>query len=208
MAVQQGSANKKAHEGLACYGWFMLLGGPYLGMHIVEVINGIKMGENYEVFQTFQNERAMEGGDAGARTAASPGTQVVNVQPAVAQPAVVQPAVVQPAVAQPVAQPPPVVAGLPTQSTGKTIYFESSQPLGIGLKQEGGAVVVSNVEKASAACDVPLGTQILAVSGESCAGKTKAAVVEMVKVAKANGTAFSVTFNLAATVNNGAEESI
>ena len=59
LATMQGGAGNP-HEGLACYGWFMFLGG--LGYWIVEVANGMNQGANQEVMETFKKERELEAG--------------------------------------------------------------------------------------------------------------------------------------------------
>ena len=78
-------------------------------------------------------------------------------------------------------------------SEGKAkINFNSKESLGIGLKAEGGHVILSSVEATSAASRVPVGTKVLAVDDQSCSGKSKADVMAMIKAAKQAGAPFVV----------------
>ena len=67
-----------------------------------------------------------------------------------------------------------------------TIEFDCATSLGFGLKEEDGATVVASIEKGSRAYDyeVPLGTKIIGVHGQSTAGKSKKEVLQMIVLQK------------------------
>ena len=77
-----------------------------------------------------------------------------------------------------------------------TIEFDSATSLGFGLKEEDGAAIVSSVEKGSPACEVPLGTKIIGVQGQSAAGKPKKEVLQMIGAAKKAEPKLRITFDL------------
>ena len=76
------------------------------------------------------------------------------------------------------------------------VTFESASPLGMGVKVEAGQVLMSSVEKSSPAAQIPVGTKVLRVNGQSCVGKQKGEVLEMVKEAKGAGTTLQVGFSV------------
>ena len=65
-----------------------------------------------------------------------------------------------------------------------TIEFDSATSLGFGLKAEDGATIVSSIEKGSPAHEVPPGTKIIGVHGQSTAGKSKKEVLQMIVLQK------------------------
>ena len=77
-----------------------------------------------------------------------------------------------------------------------TIEFDSATSLGFGLKEEDGATIVSSVEKGSSAHEVPLGTKIIGVHGQSTAGKSKKEVLQMIVAAKKAEPKLRITFDL------------
>ena len=89
-----------------------------------------------------------------------------------------------------------VPQGVPMPSGDyKVISFISSLSLGLGLSESPtGGVIVSSVEDKELA--VPVGTKILAVNGQSCAGMVKADVTSMVRAAKTAGPKLTITFDL------------
>ena len=93
------------------------------------------------------------------------------------------------AVAQPVAQPAPAVEAAPVRRRVEEMYitFPSGAPLGVGLIQKDGKVVVDLVQPTSAAAAVPVGATIQDVSGASCEGKGMKEVMAMIVDAKSAG---------------------
>ena len=73
------------------------------------------------------------------------------------------------------------------------ILFDGVSALGIGLVQLGDSVGISSVAPTSAAAAVPLFSNITAINGKSCAGKSKGEVVAAIGKAKAAG-AFTMAF--------------
>ena len=74
------------------------------------------------------------------------------------------------------------------------ILFDGVSALGIGLVQQGDSVGISSVAPTSAAAAVPLFSNLTAINGKSCAGKSKDEVKAAIGKAKAAG-AFTVTFS-------------
>ena len=79
------------------------------------------------------------------------------------------------------------------------ITFPSGAPLGVGLIQKDGKVVVEVVQPTSAAVAVPIGSTIQDVSGASCEGKTIHDVLAMIANAKSAGQV-TATFQVERTV--------
>ena len=74
--------------------------------------------------------------------------------------------------------------------------FIGATSLGLGLREESSAVIVSSVEKGSPAYEVPLGTKIIEVHGQSTAGKPKKEVLQMIAAAKNAEPKLRITFDL------------
>ena len=77
-----------------------------------------------------------------------------------------------------------------------TIEFDCATSLGFGLKEEDGATVVASIEKGSPAHEVPPGTKIIGVHGQSTAGKSKNEVLQMIVAAKKAEPKLRITFDL------------
>ena len=67
------------------------------------------------------------------------------------------------------------------------ITFPSGAPLGVGLIQKDGKVVVDLVQPTSAAAAVPVGATIQEINGTSCDGKGMKEVMAMIVDAKSAG---------------------
>ena len=92
-------------------------------------------------------------------------------------------------VAKPVAQPAPAVEAAPVRRRVQEmrITFPSGAPLGVGLIQKDGKVVVDLVQPTSAAAAVPVGATIKEINGASCEGKGMKEVMAMIVDAKSAG---------------------
>ena len=115
------------------------------------------------------------------------------------------------AVAQPVAQPAPAVEAAPVRRRVEEMYitFPSGAPLGVGLIQKDGKVVVDLVQPTSAAAAVPVGATIQEINGASCEGKGMKEVMAMIVDAKSAGevtATFLVELAEAAPVRRRVEE--
>ena len=69
--------------------------------------------------------------------------------------------------------------GGPNVSNEIRVTFPSGAPLGVGLVEKDGEVVVDSVQPTSAAAAVPIGAIIQDVSGASCKGKSMREVMMM-----------------------------
>ena len=100
-----------------------------------------------------------------------------------------------------------------SQPQGKqtTITFECSKPLGLGLAQKSdGTVIVSSVEETCwlfCSAGLSVGARVLEVNGESCTGKGKGAVLEMIKAGKAQAS-IALTFDAANNVEDHVSEAV
>ena len=92
-------------------------------------------------------------------------------------------------------QPPPYNSPADVDvSLGETVInFNVGAPLGIGLKNKNGVVVVESVEPTSAAAAVTPGAQLTAVNDEDVRKLDKAAIIKVVTAAKAKGH-LTITF--------------
>ena len=93
------------------------------------------------------------------------------------------------AVAQPVAQPAPAVEAAPVRRRVEEmrITFPLGAPLGVGLIQKDGKVVVDLVQPTSAAAAVPVGATIQEINGTSCEVKGMKEVMAMIVDVKSAG---------------------
>jgi len=80
-----------------------------------------------------------------------------------------------------------------------TVTFPATlTSLGLGLKTDGGRVLLSSVNAKSLAAGVPIGSCISHVGESSMAGKSKAEVLDAITVARATGEACTLTFEVVA----------
>ena len=78
----------------------------------------------------------------------------------------------------------------------RKVDFDSAKPFGLGLSNQGSAVVVTETDGVSWAVGVQEGAKVLAVNGQPCAGKDKEAVLAAVKAAQAANPSISITFEM------------
>ena len=81
----------------------------------------------------------------------------------------------------------PATGGPNASSEMIRVTFPSGAPLGIGLIQKEGKVIVDLVQPTSAAASVPLNSTIKEINGTSCEGKGMKEVMAMIADAKSAG---------------------
>ena len=77
--------------------------------------------------------------------------------------------------------------GGPNVSNEIRVTFPSGAPLGVGLVEKDGEVVVDSVQPTSAAAAVPVGSTVKEINGVNCEGKPIKEVMAMIANAKAAG---------------------